>query len=210
LHATSNLTKALLQAVAHAKSQLSVAIAKSHGSDTATWRTQAAEACLDLGLKASTSGLQLKLVSFQAVTVQMKTIFPSVKQFLAKLQASTGQKYFSLFGPPQAPITMLLKLHSIVLAPGRTASVLTLLQSIDVASGSGVSNAAVLRPFPQSYVSGTTEDASAMPKVSIISVKGRLTCGVQKYVCMIELTCYAQHIYFGGHHLGRHLRGYSP
>ena len=178
---TSISRSALLQAVAHAKSQLSIAIAKSHGSDTATWLTRAAEACLNLGLKASTSGLQLKPVSFQAVTVQMKAIFPTVKQFLAKIQGSTGQKYFGLFGPAQSPTTMLLKLHSIVLAPGRTASVLTLLQSIDVASGSSISNAAVLQPLPQSYMSGTTEDASAMPKVRIISVKGCLTCSVQEY-----------------------------
>ena len=166
--------------MAHAKSQLSIAIAKSHGSDTATWLTQAAEACLNLGLKASTSQLQLKPVSFQAVTVQMKSIFPTVKQFFAKLQGSTGQKYFNLFGPAQAPTTMLLRLHSIVLAPGRTASVLTLLQSIDVASGSRVSNAAVLRPLPQSYMSGTIEDASAMPTVSIMSVKARLTLVFRK------------------------------
>ncbi len=200
LHATCILTTALLQAVAHAKSQLSIAIAKSHGSDTATWLNQAAEACLNLGLEASTSRLQLKPVSFQAVIVQMKTIYPTVKHFLAKFQGSTGQKYFSLFGPAQAPTTMLLKLHSIILTPGRTASVLTLLQSIDVASGGSVSNAAVLRPLPQSYMSGTTADASAMPKVSIISVKGRLTCSVSttKKVCMTDFSTYTLAVIISG------------
>ena len=169
LHVTSNPTSALLQAVALAKSQLSIAIGKSHGSDTATWLTRAAEACLNLGLKASTSGLQLKPVSFQAVTVQTKTTFPTVKQFLARIQGDTGQKYFSLFGPAQAPTTVLLKLHSIILPPGRTAAVLTLLQNFDVASGGSVSNAAVLRPLPQRYMSRTTEDASAMLKVRTCS-----------------------------------------
>ncbi len=169
LHLTSNPVSALLQAVALAKSQLSSAIAKSHGSDAATWLTQAAEACLNLGLKASTSGLQLKPVSFKAVTVHMKTMFPAVKQLLARIQGNTGQKYFSLFGPAQAPTTMLLKLHSIILTPGRTAAVLTLLQSIDVASGSSVTNAAVLQPLPQSCTSRSTEDASAMPKVRTCS-----------------------------------------
>ncbi|DBA79023.1 TPA: PFAM ATPase associated with various cellular activities (AAA) [Trebouxia sp. C0004] len=157
--------------------KLSVAIAESHGSDTATWLTQAAEACLDLGLKASTFGLQLKPVSFQAVTVQMKIIAPTVKRLLAKLQGSTGQKYFSLFGPPQAPTTMLLKLHSIVLVPGRTASVLTLLQKIDVASGGNVPDASVLQPLIQSYVSGTPEHASAMPKEA--EAKRQLKAAVQ-------------------------------
>ena len=155
--------------MAHAKSQLSDAIGKSHGSDTATWLTRTAEACLNLGLKASTCGLQLKPVSFKAVTVQMKTIFPTVKQLLARIQGDTGQKYFSLFGPAQAPTTILLKLHSIIPTPGRTAAVLTLLQSIDVASGNSVSNAAVLQPLPQSYTSRSTEDASAMPKVRTCS-----------------------------------------
>lgn len=160
------------QGVADAKSQLQIAIDKSHGSDTAKWLTQTAGACLGLGLEASMSGLQLRPVSLQKVAAEMRHMFPSVKQLLLKLQGDTGQKYFDLFGPIQAPTTVLLKLHSIVLLPGKTASVTTLLQVIQIASGSSLSDGAVL--LPASPLSEVSREGSAATKVSVLGVNNCL------------------------------------
>ena len=118
------------------------------------------------------SGLQLKPVSFQNLAAEMRHMFPNVEQLLLKLQGDTGQKYFDLFGPSQAPTTVLLKLHSIVLLPGRTASVTTLLQTIHVASGSSLSGGAVL--LPASPLSEVLRDGPAVTKVSTPSVNNCL------------------------------------
>lgn len=174
--------------MAYAKSQLQIAIAKSHVSDK--WLTQTAEACLGLGLEASMSGLQLRPVSFQKVAVAMRHMFPNVKPFLLKLQDNTGQKYFDLCGPSQAPTTVLLKLHNIVLLPGKTASVTTLLQVVRIASGSSLSDGAVL--LPASPLSEVSREGSATTKVSVLGVNNCLAFVL--CVWTFDMTWYAAYM----------------
>ena len=121
-----------LQAVQTSKFLLQGAISKSHASHTAKWLTETAAACIDMGLQASVSGLQMSPVSYHHLSIRMQGMFPDTNQLLIKLQSPSGQKYFTLLGPLERPYAVILDLSSIIHTPGRDADVDRLLSSIQV------------------------------------------------------------------------------
>ena len=80
-----------------------------------------AAACIELGLRSSPSGLQLHAVSCKHIAGCVPDWFPDLKALLAKLQASTAQKYFVLTGQTQGSLLMAIKLKSIVIPKGISA-----------------------------------------------------------------------------------------
>ncbi len=117
----------LLQAATNAKDELQAAIRSCHGSHTARWLIDTAAACLDVGLEASPSGLQLRSVSIQQVSARVKTHFKHLGNLVAKLRTSTGVKYFTLLGASQLPSLVLLNIGSIITPVGRTTSLSALI-----------------------------------------------------------------------------------
>ena len=120
----------LLQAASNAKDELQAAIRNCHGSHTARWLTDTAAACLDVGLEASPSGLQLRPVSIQQVSARVTTHFKHLDSLVAKLRTSAGVKYFTLLGASQMPSLVLLNIDSVITPGGRTTSLSTLMQSV--------------------------------------------------------------------------------
>ncbi len=92
--------------------------------------TDTAAACLDVGLEASPSGLQLRPVSIQQVSARVKAHFQHLDNLVAKLRTITGVKYFTLLGGSKLPSSVLLNIGSIVTPVGRTASLSALIKSI--------------------------------------------------------------------------------
>ncbi|DBA96940.1 TPA: Exonuclease 3'-5' [Trebouxia sp. C0004] len=122
--------KAASNVNSNVKDELQAAICKFHGSHTARWLTDTAAACLDVGLEASPSGLQLRPVSIQQVSARAKTHFKPSDDLVAKLRTDTGVKYFTLLGASQLPSSVLLNIGSIITSAGRTTSLSALIQSI--------------------------------------------------------------------------------
>lgn len=122
----------LVQA-AGARVQLQDAIMKSHGSHTARWLTETAAACLEHGLTSSPSaGLQLHPIKCTLVTAHIRDALPGLPDVMAKLQSTTGLKYFRLFWASQQPDTVLLRLRDIILVPGQPTALANLLRSIEI------------------------------------------------------------------------------
>ena len=117
---------------AGARVQLQDAILKSHGSHTARWLTETAAACLQHGLSSSPStGVQLHPIKCTLVTTHIREVLPGA-DVMAKLQSTTGLKYFRLFWASQQPDTVLLRLREIILVPGQPTALANLLRSIEV------------------------------------------------------------------------------
>ena len=119
-----------MQAASKAKDDLQAAIRNCHGSHTARWLTDTAAVCLDVGLEASPSGLQLRPVSIRQVSARVNTHFQHLDNLVAKLRTSTGVKYFTLLGASHLPSWVLLNIGSIITPVGRTTSLSALIQSI--------------------------------------------------------------------------------
>ena len=118
-----------MQATSNAKDELQAAICNCHGH-TARQLTDTAAACLDVGLEASPSGLQLRPASIQQVSARVKTHCKHLDNLVAKLRTSTGIKYFTLLGASQMPSLLLLNIGGIITPVGRTTSLSALIQSI--------------------------------------------------------------------------------
>ena len=121
-----------LQDLEAAKALLQAAICRCHGSHTAEWLRETAAACMDIGLQASVSGLQMLPISYQHLAARMQAHFPEPDQFLPKMQSTTGEKYFTLLGPTETPSAVMLNLNSIISTTVRTDDIESILSSIQV------------------------------------------------------------------------------